>query len=198
MNRRESLKYKAVISAGVISSSTLLTIFTGCRQEMESESWSPSFLSSDHLRLVQRVLDLWLPRTESPGALDLKIDRFLDKAVSKMYDEETKVGVKLGLDGFNQQAVEAFGKTFLELNDEEATMFLMGVEQIEGPQRSLWGAPIGETKEPSLYRNMKFIAYWAFFNTEVIAKEYLNYDPIPGEFKPCIPIEDVGGKAWSI
>ena len=40
------------------------------------------------------------------------------------------------------------------------------------------------------------IAY--YLSTEEIAKNYLNYLPIPGEYKPCISVEEVNNTAWAI
>ena len=39
------------------------------------------------------------------------------------------------------------------------------------------------------------IAY--YLNTEEVGTEFLNYLPIPGEYQPCISVEDVNNKAWA-
>ena len=43
-------------------------------------------------------------------------------------------------------------------------------------------------------RNLSLIGY---FSSEKIGKEVLSFDPIPGPYKPCIPVSEVGN-AWSI
>ena len=42
------------------------------------------------------------------------------------------------------------------------------------------------------------IALKVGFTSEEVATTVLNYDPIPGENKPCIPLEEVGGKVWAL
>ena len=36
-----------------------------------------------------------------------------------------------------------------------------------------------------------------YYTAEKIGKEVLNFDPMPGVWEPCIPLEDVGN-AWAI
>jgi hypothetical protein len=40
-------------------------------------------------------------------------------------------------------------------------------------------------------------ALLGFFTSERIGKEVLVFDPIPGGYKPCIPLSEVGN-AWTI
>ena len=37
-----------------------------------------------------------------------------------------------------------------------------------------------------------------YLTTETIGEQYLNYLPIPGEYKPCISVDDVDNKKWTI
>ena len=43
-------------------------------------------------------------------------------------------------------------------------------------------------------RNLSLLGY---FTSEIIGTEVLNFDPIPGEYLPCIPESEVGN-AWTI
>jgi hypothetical protein len=36
-----------------------------------------------------------------------------------------------------------------------------------------------------------------FFTSEVGATQVLNYDPIPGGFQGCMPLDEAGGKTWA-
>ena len=41
------------------------------------------------------------------------------------------------------------------------------------------------------------LSLFGYFTSEKIGKEVLNFDPIPGEYDPCIPLADIGN-AWTI
>ena len=44
---------------------------------------------------------------------------------------------------------------------------------------------------------VRTISLLGYFTSEKIGKEVLNFDPIPGVWKPCIPVEEVGN-VWTI
>ena len=49
----------------------------------------------------------------------------------------------------------------------------------------------------SFYVDLKRFVITGYFNSEIGVKQALNYRPIPGEFKGCIPLEEAEGKSWS-
>jgi hypothetical protein len=60
--------------------------------------------------------------------------------------------------------------------------------------------PEADRGEYALYRFLFVVREFAllgFFTSERIGKEVLVFDPIPGGFKPCIPMGEVGN-AWTI
>jgi len=61
---------------------------------------------------------------------------------------------------------------------------------------SVWGTAVGKQADVGLYRSLKSIAIWAYFSSEKIGKEVLNYDPIPQAFLGCIPLAEVGNR-WT-
>ena len=45
--------------------------------------------------------------------------------------------------------------------------------------------------------NARIIINGGYFNSEIGVTQALNYRPIPGTFKSCIPLDEAGGKLWS-
>jgi len=74
-------------------------------------------------------------------------------------------------------------------------------EQVLARQRSAAEDIRDEEREDyAIYRflfTVREFALLGYFTSERIGKEVLVYDPIPGGFKPCIPVSDVGN-AWTI
>jgi hypothetical protein len=48
------------------------------------------------------------------------------------------------------------------------------------------------------FARMKELTWIGFFTSELIGENYLNYDPVPGVYDGCIPLDDTGGKVWSL
>ena len=36
-----------------------------------------------------------------------------------------------------------------------------------------------------------------YFTSETVGKTVLHYDPVPGRFEACIPLAEVGNRAWT-
>lgn len=54
----------------------------------------------------------------------------------------------------------------------------------------------GDTIKNDFYKDLKSSIGAAYYMSEPGATEELNYDPVPGDFKGCIPFSEVG-KAWA-
>ena len=50
----------------------------------------------------------------------------------------------------------------------------------------------------SFFAKMKELTLTGYFTSEKVGKEVLNYDPIPGDYKGCRDIEEVGNVNWTI
>ncbi|MEL6941541.1 MAG: gluconate 2-dehydrogenase subunit 3 family protein, partial [Bacteroidota bacterium] len=82
MKRREALK----LGGAALVSSSLFPLIQACKNESRL-NWQPSFLSEEHAQLISALVDTILPRTDTPGGLDVKVDLFIDKVFSQLYDE---------------------------------------------------------------------------------------------------------------
>ena len=49
----------------------------------------------------------------------------------------------------------------------------------------------------SFYKMVKELTITGYCTSEEGATKLLKYLPVPGEYKPCIPLSEVGG-AWAI
>ena len=51
----------------------------------------------------------------------------------------------------------------------------------------------------SYLKNVRDLGIWSWKTSEHIGEKVLWYDPIPGEYIPCGPVEELGnGKAMSL
>jgi len=176
---------------------SLLSILQSCKQESRL-GWQPLFFVESEARFISALVDIILPRTGTPGALDVKVDIFIDKVVAEVYDKTAQEEIKSEIGLFNTQCEEHFGKAFLDLSEEDRIKVLQKEEKESAKfNRDVWGTTVGEQEPIGFYRSLKSMALWAYFSSEEIGKNVLSYDPIPGNYKGCIPMADVGNK-WSL
>lgn len=197
MKRREAIKKTVALGGAAALSTSLLSLLQSC-QEQPRLGWEPVFLSEDQARLISALVDTVLPKTETPGGLDVKVDIFMDRVFKDLYDEEGQKAVVAQMDEFDEQCISRFGKAFYELSDAEKETILKE-EEAKAPKYNgkVWGTAVGEQQDVGFYRSMKSLMLWGYFTSEKVGSEVLKYDPVPGEYLGCIPFKDVGG-VWSL
>jgi len=198
MNRRKALKKTASIAGVTALTPTLLSLLQSCQQQ-PSLNWTPTILSTDQAKLVSTLVDTILPKTDTPGALELQVDQFIDLVIANIFDTKGQQAMQAQLDSFNTQCQEEFGDFFANLSRDKRTEVLRREEQ-ENPKfnKKIWGSAVGEEQKPvGVYRTLKSMALWGYFSSEAIGKNVLSYDPIPGAYIGCLPLEEVGN-TWSL
>ncbi|PSL03317.1 gluconate 2-dehydrogenase subunit 3 family protein [Cecembia rubra] len=196
MNRRDALKSTAMILGYAITGSAVTALMQSCGRG-EKLSWTPQLLSQDQAKILAALVDRILPRTDTPGALDVGTDEFIDKILVSAFPEKIQKGFASGLDSFNTTAKSLLGKDFTKLDNSKKDEVIKHFEEkSEALPGALWAYNFAEGDEFPFYRMMKELALLGYFHSEKIGKAYLAYDPIPGPFKGCIDYSDVG-KAWT-
>lgn len=198
MNRRDAIKNSALLVGGILAGPSLLSILQSC-SKVNRLSWQPLFLTDDQALFISAFVDTLLPATETPGALNVNADIFIDRFFEKVYDRDAKQQASNDIDQLNAGAVIKYGDTFVNLNSDERKRYLIDREKESGKfRKSVWGTPVGDQNEPpGFYKSLKSLTLWAYFSSEKVGEEILLYDPVPGVYRGCIPLSDVG-KSWSL
>lgn len=197
MDRRSALKKTGVLAGAAVAMPSLFSLLQSCKTETRL-NWQPLFFTEIEAKTIAAMLDMILPRTDTPGALDVKSDIFIDKVIAKTYDGEAQENIRSEIAAFNAECVKDFGDPFIELSDSDKKKVLEGAESNSGAfNPGVWGTTVGEQKPVGFYRSMKSMAIWAYFTSEEIGKNVLSYDPIPGNYEPCKPLSEVGNR-WSL
>lgn len=193
MNRREALKRTAWVMGGVVSAPAIMGILKGCKAEPKLD-WKPEFLSQDQAGIVSEVAEIIIPKTDTPGAKEVGVPGFIDNIIKDCFSKEDQERFTTGLVSFNEEAQKAYGDAFVDLEPEQQQEFVKKVhdEAIKAEQTTQ-PAP----KRPFILM-MKELTMLGFFTSKVGATQVLQYDPVPGAYKGCIPVSEAGnGKTWA-
>ncbi len=197
MNRRDALKKSALALGAAAGAPTLLSLLQACSQQ-DRLTWTPQFLNEDQARFISAFVDFLLPKTDIPGGLDVKADVFIDLMYAKTYDEVGQKQIVADIEAFNADCKEKYGKVFAELSPEYKTACFKD-QEAASPKFApkVWGTGVGPQEPVGFYRSLKSTVLWAYFSSEEIGKNVLSYDPIPGEYRGCMPLSEVGN-TWSL
>ena len=78
MNRREWLKSMTTLAVGVAAAPSLLAVFDA-HAAAQKGGPAPQFFTPPQHDTVTAVVDIIVPRTDTPGAVDAGVPRFIDQ-----------------------------------------------------------------------------------------------------------------------
>lgn len=191
MQRREILKYTALMTGAALSAPLILSL-ESCKTDPSSNAVNPKleYFNNEQMQTVKSIIDTILPKTDSPAASDVGVHFTIDQMVGRVYNQEDKKSYTKNFAKFSEYLKrESNSNGFHNLTEEERLAILRKLAKSNNEQTQ-------EAKDGYLAIKQQTIAY--YLNTEEVATKFLNYLPVPGQYEGCITLESVGGKAWAI
>ena len=192
IDRRELLHRAAVMLGGAVSSSAALGVLSGCAATPEPAAPAATrYFTPAEARIASVMADQIIPRTDTPGALDVGVPAFMDRMMADFYQDAERAALREGLARVESDAHARHGKTFAALTSDQQVE-LMTVYDREAYE---WGRA-GSRGTPHFFRFVKELTTLGYFTSEIGASKVLRYDPVAGQWRPDVPYSEIG-RAWS-
>jgi len=199
MQRRDVIKMLAGTAALPFLSGEALALFQAVHQELPATA-ALKTLNPHQDATITAIAEWIIPKTETPGAKDVRVNEFIDLILSEWMDDEEREKFLAGLASVDARSHEAFGKDFVDGSpadqkqmltalDEEATEFRQNV--VEVPQH---GKKHSVPVEQPFFQSMKQLTLVGYFTSEAGAKEALHFQIIPSQHVACAPLEEEAAK----
>lgn len=92
-----------------------------------AKPYTPVVLNPDQMQWVAKLVDLIVPRTDTPGASDAGVPVFIDRALS--VDNTRKTQFLEGITRLDEAARRTYGSGFATLTAEQQTGMLTAIER---------------------------------------------------------------------
>lgn len=138
-------------------------------------------LDPPNARLVALVADTILPRTETPGATDVGVVRWIDTVAADYLPEAKRREFLDGLVAIDANAVALTGSPLGMLPAGAVAGVISGLDAACG-RKSLVSAERG-------YALLKELVVHGYFTSEPVQKDVLRTVVIPGRFDPSVPLK---------
>lgn len=165
MNRREAVAHTAWLLGGVFSAPTLQAMDRWERVSTTNSRNQRTFLSESQRAILERMADLIIPRTDTPGAIDAGVPAFIELMVSDCYAKPAQAVFATGLTTLERDG-------FLSLPADRQTAAL---QQIEAESQ--------KSKTPTFWLMAKELTLLGYYTSEPGIKASFDYQPIPGRFE---------------
>lgn len=192
IDRREALRKTALLMGAAVSASTVAAFLQSCKV-MPELNYKPIFFSQDQAALVSEASEIIIPKTDTPGAIEVGVPNFIDSLINECYSKEDQKKFLEGLDEFDKNAIKVFGNRFIEGTPEERKDYLKKTH--DEAVAAVKSDP--KTPRPFILK-LKELTMLGYFVSEPGATKVLQYVPVPGAYKGCIPLKEAGnGKTWA-
>jgi hypothetical protein len=178
ITRREAIRRTSLMLGVAITPSLL----TGVMQAQTARSAPrPVYLNPKQFGTAGAIAERILPKSDSPGAMDVGVPAFIDLMYGKYMTADEQRVFSAGLAEVESTAGGDFTRLAPARQDEVLTKI----------------AVAAQNREKTFFHLIKELTLLGYFTSEQVGKKVLHYDPIPGRYDGCIPISEVGNVSWT-
>ena len=215
MDRRKALKNMGLAIGYTVATPTLIGIMQSCKGEPVME-WTPDFFTKEQGSVLTKLVDIILPKTDTPSASEVQVNIFIDRFINEVADKEQQDFTKMAMGRFLEKATKAAGKeNAIDLSVEDlektlaATLKITKEDEVKNMDAiTTYNEAMAKGQEALLddsvashafANNLRGMTIMGYKTSEFVGEEVLAYLPVPGEYIGCGDLQELtGGKAWSL
>ncbi|QLE00888.1 gluconate 2-dehydrogenase subunit 3 family protein [Galbibacter sp. BG1] len=215
MDRRKALRNIGLTTGFVVASPTLLSMLQSCTED--KATWTPTFFTEEEGVVLTNIVDIIIPKTDTPSASEVNVPQFLDQYVLEVETEEAQKEYRKKMAGLANQLKSKYGDDVSDITPEQYEEIVAENLKVDESKRkdlndriSIEGneVEIGTTENKvqdnealafGMINDLRWSTINAYKNSQQIGEEVLAYDPVPGVYIGCLPLDETTqGKAWSL
>jgi gluconate 2-dehydrogenase gamma chain len=179
ISRREAIRRAALLAGVALSPNWLAAI------ERTAQAAQAQRMTSAQTAIVSAVAERILPRTDTPGATDVGVPAFIDLLYGEFMTPGEQKVLTEGLTQLDAASKAAFAASFTSLAPDRQDTVLRDIARAE------------EKQDQGFFRLIRSATILGYFTSEQVGRNVLHYDPVPGRYDACVPIDEVGRRNWT-
>ena len=205
MDRREAILSISTVLGYSIAPASIISLSTSCSEK--EAGWQPMFFAKEDANLIEQLGETFLPRTDTPGSIDVSahifVDGFLSEVAKSPDQDKARQGLERWKSDYNSRTGKNLSKASAEtLQDELSGLFGIASARQQEIKSMLEGSDPGGDASTQyhiysfllLFKRLIMMGYYA---SEQVGENVLSYLPVPGRYEACIPAEEVGN-VWAL
>ncbi|MDZ4708531.1 MAG: gluconate 2-dehydrogenase subunit 3 family protein [Saprospiraceae bacterium] len=148
-----------------------------------AHSWSPSslrhfrYLSLEDETLLAAITDTIIPKTDTPGALELGVHHLIQKIIVDCYDVPAQATIRMGLVLTDAVSIGDFGDSFTKLSPDQRLAVLKKMSLSEYPDQKNFIAMI------------KRLTIDGYMRSEYVMTNITKFEFAPNRYYGCVPVK---------
>jgi len=189
VDRREFLESIAGISA-LLPGLSLQQAFADALHARAQAATALRTLSAAQDAALSCIAEILLPRTETVGAAEVGVNRFIDLLLTESMLERDRDRFLAGLAAIDARSRSVHGAPVASARKQDQEALIRSLDQAlparsptRAEQAALDQQPV--TAERG-YELLKRLVIFAYFTSEPVAKDLINAPIIPGRYDGCV------------
>jgi hypothetical protein len=185
ITRRSALQGAASLLGSTLASAQLAALPGRLALAADGDT-APVFFDADQFALLERAVDIILPETDTPGAAAAGVHRLIDLMLAEWASPERQARYVDGLRSLDTR-MQAIGPAdFVSAAPGEQLALLQALDR----------EAEANAYSDTFFAEFKKLVLFGYYSSEAGATLELQYEPLTPDYKACVPIEDIGGRAW--
>jgi len=178
--KSEKLNRRALLAGAVflLGGAAALTRFS--RKSTGQAAGDVPALTAEQIAVLEQVSDTMIPATDTGGAIDAGVPAFIREMLEQWGSSATRAEISAVLDAIEKLGWTRFGMTFIEMPPERRLAVLQEFD----------AARIAA--HDGAYRKFKWLVLIGYYHSEVGATHELRFELVPGAWRACLPLTEVG------
>ncbi len=183
MERRDLLK-----TAGILAAAAVARRLAPASWARAANALAPvAALDDAQLSLITAIADTLIPRTTTPGAIDVGVPAFVNAMVSESFTAHERNAFISGLTVVEVHLRDGRGRAFFALDHATRAARLEDIEDSGVAYRAV--SRLLRHGEPRrTYWQLKELIVHGYFTSQVVADDILGDPMIPGTFNGAAPL----------
>lgn len=195
MGRRELLKRLGVLLGSGVSASLARAVLA---QAEVSTGVAASRFSEDQRKTVERLCDMIIPATDTPGAVEAGVPDFIATIMFDWYTEAERSAFFDGLRELDNHCLLNYKEPFIQASKAEREAALRDQERLAQDYQSppAFLRPPSEDPAAPFFIRLKALVVLGYYTSKVGATQELIYMPVPGEYRGDVDFSELG-RQWT-
>jgi gluconate 2-dehydrogenase gamma chain len=137
-------------------------------------------MSAEQFALLEQITEVMIPATDTPGAIAAGVPAFVRQMLAEWASTGSRDQVAGVLEAVEKHAWARFGAAFVELPPERRHAVVRGFDEER----------MG--RQDPAYSKFKYLVLVGYYQSEAGATQELRYELIPGAWRACVPLTEIG------
>ena len=183
ITRRKAIRGAVSLVGGTFAAAQLGTFMS--RAAAAAENSAPLFFDQQQFLLIERIVDVMIPETDTPGAIAAGVHHFIDLMLAEWASAERQARYVQGLRELESHFGAAGENNFVTASPTRQLELLRVLDE----------AAFDDETTDNFFREFKKLVLFGYYSSETGATVELQYEPLQAEYKACVPLDEIG-RAW--